>query len=328
LKRTGTYYVDEETALIEKSKHEGGDRYVILGRLFFCVAWIAVGVAAVRYLEGWSALEGLYVIVQIITTIGYGDITVSSEHAKVFMGLYVVLTLLLLGAILTDLLDKFVKTNQEILRAKLRKVQAAMVDDVVGEDGAKAAYGNMNELLSSFAIFAFFVVVGTVFYATYESCSCSHGVTRIDGCVDEKCAATGGATLSWVDAFYMALITLTTVGFGDHSPKSPTGRAVGCVWMLLGVVATGNFVSCFGQLLLSRDKEQTRIDRVSRELFNKIDKNHDGTLSRLEFRTYALIKFGLVTEENLEEIDELFFAIDRDGSGALSFNEIMQHCDS
>ena len=98
--------------------------------------------------------------------------------------------------------------------------------------------------------------------------------------------------------------------------------------MLLGVVACGNFVSAFGQMILTKDKERKRLERVSKGLFNKIDKNSDGTLSRIEFRTYALIKFGLVSEEDLDEIDQLFRAIDTDGSGQLTFAEIQEHCDS
>lgn len=328
LKRQGTFAVDEETALLKKPEQQSRSAvWVQLWRVFLCTAWIAAGVAAACYFEGWSPLEGLYVIVQIVTTVGYGDITVTSEAAKVFMGLYVVVTVMLIGTLITDLMDQFVKTNQDALRKKLREVQQSMNQDIKSEDEAANKFGKYNELLTAFVIFLFFVLAGTVFYATYESCSCSHGVTAIEGCVPEKCAATGGAEKSWIDAGYMALVTLTTVGFGDHSPKSPVGRWFGCLWMLLGVAATANFVSSFSQLILAEEKEQKRLDRVSRELFNKIDKNNDGTLSRLEFRTYALIKFGLVSEEDLDEIDKLFTAIDKDKSGALTYSEIMEHCD-
>merc|ERR1719247_3185725 len=109
------------------------------------------------------------------------------------------------------------------------------------------------------------------------------------------CAATGGYVKTWTDAFYMSVITLTTVGFGDHAPRSEIGRAVGCVWMLFGVVATANFASAFGTLLIGAQKNDHRL--------------------------------GHVTEEILDEIDNLFDAIDVDGSGSLSHDEVMQYCD-
>lgn len=330
VKRSGTFAPDEEAPLLGDNKFSNSRSgvWAVVWPLALCTSWLTAGVGAACYFEGWDVLTSLYVMVQIITTIGYGDITVSTPAAKVLCGLYVVGTLMLIGTILTDLMDKFVKTNQEVLRAKLRSVQAKLSDEVKDDEDAKKKFGTVNELVTSFFMFALFVALGTVFYATYESCSCSYGFTRIEGCVPDKCPETGGRVKTWVDSFYMSLITLTTVGFGDHSPASAVGRAVGCLWMLLGVVACGNFVSAFGQMILTKDKERKRLERVSKGLFNKIDKNSDGTLSRIEFRTYALIKFGLVSEEDLDEIDQLFRAIDTDGSGQLTFAEIQEHCDS
>jgi voltage-gated potassium channel len=42
---------------------------------------------------------------------------------------------------------------------------------------------------------------------------------------------------SWVDAFYMAVITITTVGFGEVHPLSPAGRLFTSVLVVLGVAA-------------------------------------------------------------------------------------------
>lgn len=331
LKHSGTFAPDEEAPLLpsnKSSKSAVRGAWAAVWPLVLCISWLTMGVGAACYFEGWDVLTSLYVMVQIITTIGYGDITVTTPAAKVLCAFYVVGTLMLIGTILTDLVDRFVQTNQEVLRKKLRSVQATLADGVKDDEDAKKKFGNMNELLTSFFLFTVFVVIGTVFYATYESCTCGYGITKIEGCVANKCPETGGVVKSWVDSFYMSIITLTTVGFGDHSPASVVGRGLGCVWMLLGVVACGRFVSAFGQMILAKDKERKRLERVSKELFNKIDKNHDGTLSRIEFRTYALIKFGLVKEEDLDEIDQLFGAIDKDGSGQLTFAEIQEHCDS
>ena len=45
----------------------------------------------------------------------------------------------------------------------------------------------------------------------------------------------------------MSVVTLTTVGFGDVTPSTATGTALGLVWMLLGVSAMGNFAGAAGQ---------------------------------------------------------------------------------
>ena len=88
-----------------------------------------------------------------------------------------------------------------------------------------------------------------------ESCSCSYGLTTIEGCEADECASTGGSTLSIPDSIYeakeyekcvkfvgQAVITYSTVGFGDYSPKSFPGRVVGAFLMVFGVLAFGNLV--------------------------------------------------------------------------------------
>jgi voltage-gated potassium channel len=40
---------------------------------------------------------------------------------------------------------------------------------------------------------------------------------------------------SWTDAFYMAIITITTVGFGEVHPLTPVGKLFTSVLILLGV---------------------------------------------------------------------------------------------
>lgn len=320
-----------------------------------CVLWVVGGVVAAERYENWDFLTAVYVITQIITTIGYGDITVTTPAAKIFCSFYVIGTVVLIGTFLTDLADKMLAGNVEMLREKVREIQLKMNPGAAQTQSSKPS--KYNFAIAAFLLFAFFVGVGTVFFALYEPCSCSYGTSRIAGCEDgtggqaaglrghsldevtktlswkeakaaeKRCAETGGAVKTWTDAFYMSVITLTTVGFGDHSPKTQVGRALGIGWMILGVVACGTFVSAVGALVLEQKKATHQIKRMSPELFRKIDKDGSGELSHLEFRTYALLKWGICREEDLAEIDRIFEAIDADGSESLTYLEIQKYCD-
>lgn len=304
-------------------------RFRVILVILAILLWIYIGYVYARDYEGWSALTAIYVVVQIVTTVGYGDITVSTERMKFFMAFYVIITILIIGAIVTDCVDALLQNNAQMLRKHIQQVQKKLKNEDKSID-FMWWLKEFEHLIVSFIIFAIFVAFGTVFYATYEKCTCSYGVTAVKDCIDgidQICAATGGYTKTWIDAFYMSVITLTTVGFGDHAPRSDVGRAVGCVWMLFGVVATANFASAFGALLIGAQKHDHRLGRVTEEIFQKIDKNKDGIIDRREFRTYALLKFGLVTAEDLDEIDNLFDAIDTDKSGTLSHDEVLQYCD-
>lgn len=336
--------MNENVPLLEKKEAADKDQTLILGLPAWLVSilWVAGGVLAACYIEGWNIDTALYVIVQVVTTIGYGDITMTGDKMKFWVSLYVVGTLILVATYVGEVMDNLLNAQTDFLKKRVSasKQQARALDAPSSENGdtlaeeladfaVDAAQASLS-ILPAFVIFALFVISGTLFYGLMESCTCSYGVTAIEGCIEdpfEKCYETGGATNSWVEAFYMSIITLTTVGFGDHSPKSRVGRIFGCVWMLCGVAATANLMGNVGKALLEHKRHRKHLTTVSRSLFDKMDASHDGRLSKNEFRNFALIKFGLVSPADIREIDELFASMDTDKTGSLSFAEISQACD-
>ena len=79
--------------------------------------------------------------------------------------------------------------------------------------------------------------------------------------------------LSPIDALYMTVITLSTVGFGEVSPLHPTGRLFVIFLILFGVMLTGFFASIIGQMII---EGQFREIYGRRKMEKKIDKmqNH------------------------------------------------------
>jgi voltage-gated potassium channel len=55
---------------------------------------------------------------------------------------------------------------------------------------------------------------------------------------------------SWIDAFYMAVITLTTVGFGETNPLSPEGRLFTIVLLLAGIWVITYIVNNFTEAVV------------------------------------------------------------------------------
>ncbi len=62
---------------------------------------------------------------------------------------------------------------------------------------------------------------------------------------------------SWLDALYFSVITLTTVGYGDFSPKTDAGKVFTIFYLLVGL----GILSSFIVLLAERQRESGVLGR-------------------------------------------------------------------
>merc|ERR1719281_2315290 len=174
-------------------------------------------------------------------------------------------------------------------------------------------------------LFWFMVALGTWYFGYFEGCTCSYGVSRIDGCKDhtqEECRATGGNDFTYVQAFYMSCITLTTVGFGDYSPMSEHGRIFATFWMPIGVACTGNFIRAFSVVFMSGQMEGRELNLEA--CFHRIDTNGDGHLDRYEFVTFCLLEHGILTKEQFDSLHKQYDFIDINGDEKVTLEMIKQ----
>ena len=95
---------------------------------------------------------------------------------------------------------------------------------------------------------------------------------RLAGCLGGLAALTGAGTLgyvyiegfSWSDAFYMTVITLSTVGFGEVQPLGPAGRLFTSGLIIVGVGTALYLLTTLAQILIDgnlRDSFQRRAMR-------------------------------------------------------------------
>lgn len=82
------------------------------------------------------------------------------------------------------------------------------------------------------------------------------------------CVLIGGAIfyhyiedLTWIDSFYFCVVTLTTVGYGDITPKTELGRLFTTFYILIGVGIIATFVSA----LVKHQATKVEARRMRRE---------------------------------------------------------------
>lgn len=63
---------------------------------------------------------------------------------------------------------------------------------------------------------------------------------------------------TWIDSFYFAVSTLTTVGYGDLTPNSQFGRLVAALYILFGVGIVLASLTLIGSEFLKREEIKIR----------------------------------------------------------------------
>jgi len=297
------------------------------------LVWLLVGVVVLVWCgeeeDRMDLVTALYLIVQIITTVGYGDVTPTTGGMRLFMTTYVFVGNIITALVITERLQSMMKRSHEAL-------ETSMMDSVVESNesarsvglppeeqrkGGKKKHAPHKGAVIAFGTYLFFILLGVVFFGFACKCACPIG-ENCEADLFEPCQGGKGHTRSWIDALYMSVVTLTTVGFGDESPKSAHGRLFATVWMLLGVASMANFLAELAHVILLGNLSSMAEHGMSHELFKKIDNDQSGTLTKFEFVTYMLVKYGLVSETDLDTLLLEFEKFDKDGNGTLTYEEI------
>jgi hypothetical protein len=87
--------------------------------LIWAVAQILVGTVVFRWLEGWSVLDSAYFSVITLATVGFGDLHPTTDAAKAFTIVYVLVGLGILAAFITELTRQHAATIAR-LRERIR----------------------------------------------------------------------------------------------------------------------------------------------------------------------------------------------------------------
>lgn len=81
--------------------------------------------------------------------------------------------------------------------------------------------------------------------------------------LDAERRADEANIITFGDALWWALATITTVGYGDHFPVTPTGRAVAAGLMLAGVALLGTITAALASWLVERITDVTELEQAA-----------------------------------------------------------------
>jgi hypothetical protein len=158
-----------------------------------------------------SVEEAAYLYAQILTTVGYGDITPARPRGQLFVGMFVLLAVILVANVISEMLDFFAVQMEKRMQ---------LCDDARQTSSKQRLKDAFEPVIFSSLVFCCFVCAGVLFYSLYP-----------------------GENKTPAQAVYMALITLCTVGFGAFTPQTHAGMVFGAYWMLFGTTAMAAMVT-------------------------------------------------------------------------------------
>ena len=101
-----------------------------------------------------------------------------------------------------------------------------------------------------------------------------------------------------LDAYWWAVVTMTTVGYGDKCPKKIIGRVIASIWMIIGIIWFAAFTATLTSSLTINRIGQGEINGLN-DLGNKRVSVIKGTTSESFIRYYDVTVMLAETFDNL-----------------------------
>jgi hypothetical protein len=249
-----------------------------------------------------TIVECTYLMAQVITTVGYGDITPAHPRGQVFVGLYVIMALFVIANVMSDLVGHITESAARYkanMAASAQKEATEQSEEDREAARSKAALVVMKHaerpsvgpLLSASAAFGFLAVCWILFFHYYPG--------------EEK---------TWLQAVYFSIITYSTVGFGWFTPSTQGGMVFASFFMIFGSSALVGVVACFTELMVKLGEYEKFDPDAAMGAIKDFQKTHKGDdMTEVDFLRFGFAQTGLVSEEDLAAAKSAFKAL-TDGS--------------
>ena len=277
----------------------------------------------------WTFVDCLYFVSMTMSTVGYGDLSPTSEGTRWWTVLMIILGVSLVFPLLASMFEGVTSPLTKAGRDVLDRMFPQTGADIEGD-------GSVDYKIPRHPI---------IFYSKnlLPSLLLNLVVQLISAGI--FCALEKKWTFS--DAFYHCLVTCTTVGYGDVKIATQAGRGWAAIHMVVAVILVAELLSTISELSSQRaetlkrieqlqrradanllEKLQERVKRIRAGAAVKPDGSQDSQgITELEFTVSMLIELEMVSWDHAELFIKQFRKFDATGDGRLDAADLRSHLD-
>jgi len=240
--------------------------------LSFAYLWIGSMVYTQLYEPQWNPLESVYFLVVSMMTVGYGDLTPTSQLSRVFSTWWVLFGCAVIAAFLMELAHYVILARDDMLAEMRRELVKAANSGRGGYgDAGSAAVARRVAALRSAQERRRKAAARGEAKSTWAVLASWLPALEVEIYVVLYMLAFGGlfaAIEGWtlVDGMYFSIVTAACVGYGDLSPATDLGRWLALVYIPFAVVFVGTNISRLPARLWGEG--DTGLDRKLAKLLN------------------------------------------------------------
>ncbi|CAI9087919.1 OLC1v1022120C1 [Oldenlandia corymbosa var. corymbosa] len=248
--------------------------------------------------ETHPVVDALYFCIVTMCTIGYGDITPDNPATKLFSILFVLVGFGFLDIWLSGMVAYVLDLQERYL---LRRLKSGDGSDP-GRFLIDVKKGRMRiRMKVALALIVVIICIGV-------GVAVMHYVEK----------------LGWLDSFYLSVMSVTTVGYGDRAFESLPGRIFASVWLLVSTLAVARAF-----LYLAEFRVEKRNRMMAKVVLGE-DMNVDqfldsGFVTKSEYVLYKLKAMKKVSEIDVMQICKQFERLDTGNCGKIHLSALSDH---
>ena len=314
--------------------------------LFFVFAsYLAVGAVIYMTEEDWTFIDSIYFGVVTVTTVGYGDLTPTKAITRVATVVYAFVGIGFISVALhkmsrgllsahtrakarhdTAVTDSIEESISEIETGRIRKTLnlvkevsttttenlAAVPKCIVGWVAKitccfvprclKFHVANLNNFIWSMLPLMVFIIFFALCMMSIEP---------------EEFAADAKGGYPAINALYFAFITVTSIGYGDFSPRTQGGRLFAFFFIPIGVTLLAKAVA---SILVGSMTNKYTSKVVTLRKLQHVRGREEGKVDEAEYLEYMLVSLGRVDSRTMSVLRKQFFKLSENHPGSLQID--------